>query len=219
MPFAAIWMDLRDYHTNWIQMRTNIIWYSLHMDSGKNIQTDLSTNQKETQRHREKAYGNQRGRQRTGISISTLCKYITKKDQPYSAENYTWHFVITYKGNNLKNNIHIYAHVCIYMYTRACSVTQLCPTLCDPVDYCSLPGSSVHGIFQARILEWVVRQEYWSGLPFSPLRDLSNSGIQPESCSSCIGRWTLYHLGSPLYASIKNHVTNSECPFLAISPK
>ena len=30
---------------------------------------------------------------------------------------------------------------------------QLCPTLCDPVD-CSLPGSSVHGIFQARILEW-----------------------------------------------------------------
>ena len=33
-------------------------------------------------------------------------------------------------------------------------VTQLCPTLCDPMD-CSLPGSSVHGIFQARILEWV----------------------------------------------------------------
>ena len=31
---------------------------------------------------------------------------------------------------------------------------QLCPTLCDPVD-CSLPGSSVHGIFQARVLEWV----------------------------------------------------------------
>ena len=31
---------------------------------------------------------------------------------------------------------------------------QSCPTLCDPMD-CSLPGSSVHGIFQARILEWV----------------------------------------------------------------
>ena len=30
---------------------------------------------------------------------------------------------------------------------------QSCPTLCDPMD-CSLPGSSVHGIFQARILEW-----------------------------------------------------------------
>ena len=33
-------------------------------------------------------------------------------------------------------------------------VAQSCPTLCDPID-CSLPGSSVHGILQARILEWV----------------------------------------------------------------
>ena len=33
-------------------------------------------------------------------------------------------------------------------------VAQLCPTLTDPMD-CSLPGSSVHGIFQARVLEWV----------------------------------------------------------------
>ena len=32
-------------------------------------------------------------------------------------------------------------------------VTQLCLTLSDPMD-CSLPGSSVHGIFQARVLEW-----------------------------------------------------------------
>ena len=33
-------------------------------------------------------------------------------------------------------------------------VTQSCPTLCDPMDY-SLPGSSICGVFQARILEWV----------------------------------------------------------------
>ena len=33
-------------------------------------------------------------------------------------------------------------------------VAQWCPTLSDPMD-CSLPGSSVHGIFQARVLEWV----------------------------------------------------------------
>ena len=32
-------------------------------------------------------------------------------------------------------------------------VAPSCPTLCDPMD-CSLPGSSVHGIFQARVLEW-----------------------------------------------------------------
>ena len=40
-------------------------------------------------------------------------------------------------------------HVCICVL-----VTQSCPTLCDPMD-CSPPGSSVHGILQARTLEWV----------------------------------------------------------------
>ena len=34
-------------------------------------------------------------------------------------------------------------------------VAQSCPTLCDPLD-CSQPGSSLHGILQARILEWVI---------------------------------------------------------------
>ena len=34
-------------------------------------------------------------------------------------------------------------------------VAQSCPTLCDPMD-CSLPGSSLHGILQARVLEWDV---------------------------------------------------------------
>ena len=33
-------------------------------------------------------------------------------------------------------------------------VAQLCPTLSDPMDY-SLPGSSIYGIYQARVLEWV----------------------------------------------------------------
>ena len=44
-------------------------------------------------------------------------------------------------------------------------VTQSCPTLCDPVD-CSLPGSSVNGILQARILKWVtVPFSRWSSQP------------------------------------------------------
>ena len=46
-------------------------------------------------------------------------------------------------------------------------VAQLCPTLCDPMD-CGLPGSSVHGIFQA-------------GLPFPSPGDLFNPGIKPGS--------------------------------------
>ena len=42
-----------------------------------------------------------------------------------------------------------------FFLDRLCLVIQLYPTLCDPMDY-SLPGSSVHGIVQAGILEWVV---------------------------------------------------------------
>ena len=53
---------------------------------------------------------------------------------------------------------------------------QSCPTLCDPMD-CSLPGSSVHGILQMRILEWVA-------IPFSRgfswFRDWTSA-----SCVSC----------------------------------
>ena len=41
----------------------------------------------------------------------------------------------------------------VYLSMMLCLVTKSCPTLCDPRD-CSLPGHSVHGILQARILEW-----------------------------------------------------------------
>ena len=50
-------------------------------------------------------------------------------------------------------------------------VAQLCLAFCNPMD-CSPPGSSVHGIFQAR---------YWSGLPFPSPGDLPNPGIEPGS--------------------------------------
>ena len=41
----------------------------------------------------------------------------------------------------------------MYMITAAAKSLQSCLTLCDPMD-CSLLGSCVHGIFQARVLEW-----------------------------------------------------------------
>ena len=52
-------------------------------------------------------------------------------------------------------------------------VAQSCPSLCDPMDY-SLPGSSLHVILQARVLEWVA-------ISFSG--DLPDPGIEPRSPS------------------------------------
>ena len=55
-------------------------------------------------------------------------------------------------------------------------VTQSCPTLSDPMD-CSLPGSSVHGIFQARVLEW-------GAIAFSDSDHSSQLSLKPISLGS-----------------------------------
>ena len=60
-------------------------------------------------------------------------------------------------------------HACVYA-----KLLLSCPTLCDPMD-CNLPGSSVHGVLQARI---------WGGLPCPPPGNLPNQGIQPVSLMS-----------------------------------
>ena len=73
-----------------------------------------------------------------------------------------------------------------------CFHAQSCLTLCDPMD-CSVPGSSVHGIF--------FRQEYWSGLPFPPPGDLPDPGIKPVApASAALAGWffTTEQRGEPL---------------------
>ena len=60
-------------------------------------------------------------------------------------------------------------------------VAKLCPILCDPIDH-SLPGSSVHGTSQARILKWVA-------ISFSR----GSSQPRDQTPVSCIGRWILDH--------------------------
>ena len=66
------------------------------------------------------------------------------------------------------------ACVCVCARTRMCVRAQSCPTLCNPMD-CSPPGSSVHGIFQARILEWVA---------ISYSRGFSDPWMEPTSLVS-----------------------------------
>ena len=75
---------------------------------------------------------------------------------------------------------------------------------------CSLPDSSVHGIFQARILEWVT-VFYSRGYPWP--RDLTH-----VSCISCIGRWIPYHYAT--WEALTSHTCTSNwsppkqrCPF------
>ena len=66
--------------------------------------------------------------------------------------------------------------------THGCLVAQACPSLCDPVD-CNPPGSSVHGILQARTLEWVTM----------PSSRGESSWRSDWTWASCIGRTVLYH--------------------------
>ena len=72
--------------------------------------------------------------------------------------------------------------ICATLTTICAKSLQSCLTLCDPMDY-SPPGSSVHGILQARILEWVA-------IFFSRG---SSQGSNPHLYVSCIGRQVLYH--------------------------
>ena len=85
-------------------------------------------------------------------------------------------------------------------------LVQSCPTLCDPMD-CSPPGSSVHGIFQARILEWVAtsfsRGSSWP-------RDETHVSV---SSVSCIGKWIFffffYHCTT--WEAHKKHYMATDC--------
>ena len=76
--------------------------------------------------------------------------------------------------------------LCVFVFCA-----RLCPNLCNPMD-CSLPGSSVHGIFQARILEWVA---------ISSPKESSPTRVEPGSLVSpaLVGRFFTTELpGKPL---------------------
>ena len=79
--------------------------------------------------------------------------------RPYDPAFQIWVFIKEYKNTNLKR------YVC---------ASQLCLTLCDPIGY-TRPGSSVHRILQARILEWVA-------IPFSR----GSSQLWDRTCVSCV---------------------------------
>ena len=83
------------------------------------------------------------------ISITKVCLSLkTQRSDDYFIEVIPESTDETEKTNNIMKDIKSK----VYLHSK---VLQLCMTLWDPVD-CSPPGYSVHGILQARILEWVV---------------------------------------------------------------
>ena len=76
-----------------------------------------------------------------------------------------------------------------------CVLTQSCLTLCDPMA-CSLPGSSVHGISQARKLEWAAK-----------LSSRGSSWPRDQTCVSCIGR-QIFTTASPGKPRMGWHISN-----------
>ena len=76
---------------------------------------------------------------------------------------------------------------CVCMCVCARAHAPSCPTLCDPMD-CSPPGSSVHGIFQARILEWV---------SISYFRGSSDPGMETTSLVSPALAGRFFNTGPP----------------------
>ena len=92
-------------------------------------------------------------------------------------------------------------HILMCVHTK---LLQLCPTLCDPMDYSPLPhppGSSVLRILQARILEWIAMPS--STESSQPRRQIRVSYI------SCTGRQVLYHQGHP--GSPQNLTEGNSC--------
>ena len=106
-------------------------------------------------------------------------------------------------------------HMCAKVYFLACESEGAlsCSTLCDPMD-CNLPGSSVDGIFQARLLEWVAislsggssQHRDWTQVSHiaGRLYHLSHQGTYPSNCSNKLFTKILLSPLVCLYTFIEN---------------
>ena len=103
-------------------------------------------------------------------------------------------------------------------------VTQLCLTLCDPMD-CSPPGSSIHGIFQARVLEWgaMAFSVYVSSVQFSSVAQSCPTPCDPmnhtahQASLSITNSWSSLRLTSIESVMPSSHLILCH-PFLLLPP-
>ena len=151
-----------------------------------------------------------------GVIHSSEHKQSKTRDEPHNIEQKTQSITVDQTrqnvgskdgnypsgwGNSGKRSVRraswmLLEHICcLWIVTELCTYDacmlakslQLCPTLCDPMD-CGLPGSSVHGISQTRILEWVATSFF---------RGSSNPRTKPVSSAWPVDSLPLSHLGSP----------------------
>ena len=97
-------------------------------------------------------------------------------------------------------------HTILWIYHSlfiCAKLLQLCPTLCDPMD-CSLPGCSVHGILQARILERVAIS-FSRGLSWHPGSVYIAKDILVASCFGWLYCWKHSHSGFCINRSFQLH--------------
>ena len=134
------------------------------------------------------------GSQRVGHNLATKQQQSEQKTQ--FLKKYFLLLLQKYNGNIQITGSYCFLNCFIEVLKRNCHMhgclLQSCPTLCDPMN-CSLPGSSVHGILQVRILEWVAIS---SSKGSSQRRDQTCI-----SCDSCIAGGFFYplsHQGSPV---------------------
>ena len=135
-----------------------------------------------------------------GLPLSSLCGNPTDFLRPMSKPTSPWNmsqFASIMQSEAPFPSWFCSAYFCIFPVTShilpwvkvssilvcvcVCVYTQSCPTLCDSM-HCSPPGSSVHVIFQERILKWVAISS-------------SRGSSYPREWThvSCISRWILYH--------------------------
>ena len=132
------------------------------------------------------------------LCVFHICQFWDEVLYPICCPDKAWGFISLLATNTVLN-------LCSW---RACSVIQLCPTLCDPMNYSPL-GSSVHGISKARILEWIT---------ISYSRESSQA--RDQTCVSsifCIGRQIPYHWvtrGAGLYGRAAAAKSLQSCPTL-----
>ena len=114
----------------------------------------------------------------------------------------TYHGYVTYVTAHNYHSLYRVNSPCT-LYTElflllCCLISKSGPTQLfhDPMD-CSSPGSSVHGNFQARILEWVA---------ISVSKDLPDPGIKPASPAWQVDSLLLSHLGSPMYRICRKYI-------------